>query len=60
MTCRLLVAAQTIIWNNAWMLLIRPVGTYFSEILNEIHTYKKMHLDVSLAEGQNEAGHDTS
>ena len=37
---------QTIIWTNDGMLLIRPLGTNFSEILSKIHTFsfKKMHL----------------
>ena len=37
---------QAIIWTNAGILLIRPLGTNFSEILIEIHKFpfKKMHL----------------
>ena len=37
---------QTIIWTNAGILLIRPQGTNFNEILIEIHTFsfKKIHL----------------
>ena len=37
---------QAIIWTNAWVLLIGPLGTIFSEILIEFHTFsfKKMHL----------------
>ena len=44
MACR-----QAIIWNNAGILLIRPLGTNFSEILIEIYTFpfKKMHLNMS-------------
>ena len=40
---------QAIIWTNAAILLIRPLGTNFSEILIEIHTFsfKKMHLKMS-------------
>ena len=40
---------QAIIWTNAGILLIRPLGTNFSEILIEIHTFsfKKMHLKMS-------------
>ena len=40
-----------IIWTNAGILLIRPLGTNFSEILIEIHTFsfKKMHLKLSSA-----------
>ena len=42
---------QAIIWINAGILLIRPLGTNFSEILIEIHTFsfKKMHLKMSSA-----------
>ena len=37
---------QAIIWTNAGILLIGPLGTNFSEILIGIHTFsfKKMHL----------------
>ena len=40
---------QAIIWTNAGILLIGPLGTKFSEILIEIHTFsfKKMHLKMS-------------
>ena len=40
---------QAIIWTNVGILLIGPLGTNFSEILIEIHTYsfKKMHLKMS-------------
>ena len=40
---------QAIIWTNVWILLIRTLGTNFSEILSEIHTFsfKKMHLKMS-------------
>ena len=40
---------QAIIWTNAGILLIGPLGTNVSEILNEIHTFsfKKMHLKTS-------------
>ena len=40
---------QAIIWTNAGILLIGPLGTNFSEILIEIHAYsfKKMHLKMS-------------
>ena len=40
---------QAIIWTNDGILLIGPLGTYFSEILSGIHTFslKKMHLKVS-------------
>ena len=42
---------QAIIWTNAWILLIGPLGTNFSENLIEIHTFsfKKMHLKMSSA-----------
>ena len=42
---------QAIIWINAWILLIGLLGTNFSEILIEIHTFsfKKMHLKMSSA-----------
>ena len=38
-----------IIWTNAGILLIRPFGTNFSEILIEIlvFSFKKMHLEMS-------------
>ena len=40
---------QAIIWTNAEILLIGPLGTKFSEILIEIHTFsfKKMFLNMS-------------
>ena len=40
---------QAIIWTNAGILLIWPLGTNFSEILIEIHafSFKKMHLKMS-------------
>ena len=42
---------QAIIWTNVGILLIRTLGTNFSEILSEIHTFsfKKMHLKMSSA-----------
>ena len=42
---------QAIIWTNAGILLIGPIGTNFSEILIEIYTFsfKKMRLKVSSA-----------
>ena len=42
---------QAIIWTNARILLIGPLGTNFSEILIEIHTFsfKKMHLKMASA-----------
>ena len=43
------VRRQAIIWTNAGILLIEPLGTNFNEILVEIHTFsfKKMHLKMS-------------
>ena len=45
---------QAIIWTNAGILLIRPIGTNFSEILIEIHIFlfKKMHLKMSSGKGR--------
>ena len=42
---------QAVIWNNAAILLIRPLGTNFSEILIGIQTFsfKKIHLKMSSA-----------
>ena len=42
---------QAIIWTNAMILLIGPLGTNFSEILGKIHSFsfKKMHLKMSSA-----------
>ena len=42
---------QAIIWNNDGILLIRTLGTNFSEILSEIHSFsfKKMHFKMSSA-----------
>ena len=44
---------QAIIWTNDGILLIRPLGTNFSEILIEIliFSFKKMRLKVSSAKG---------
>ena len=40
---------QTIIWTSAGILLIGPLGTQWSEILSELHTFslKKKHLKIS-------------
>ena len=40
---------QAIIWTNAGILIIGPLGTNFSEILIEIYifSFKKMHLKMS-------------
>ena len=42
---------QAIVWNNAVILLIGPLGTNFSEILIGIQTFslKKIHLKMSFA-----------
>ena len=42
---------QAIIWTNAAILLIGPLGTKFNEFLVEIHTFsfKKMHLKIPSA-----------
>ena len=42
---------RAIIWTNAGILLIGPLGTNFSEIFIEIHifSFKKMHLKMSSA-----------
>ena len=42
---------QAIIWTNAGILLIEPLGTIFSEILIviQIFSFKKMHLKMSSA-----------
>ena len=42
---------QAIIWTNAAILLIRPLGTNFSEILigNQTFSFKKIHLKMSSA-----------
>ena len=49
---------QAIIWTNAKILLIGPLGMNFSEILIEIHTFslKNMHLKMS----SRNAGHFVS
>ena len=45
---------QTIIWTNAGILFIGPLGTNFSEILIEIlaFSFKKMRLKVSFGKGR--------
>ena len=42
---------QAILWTNAGILLVGPLGTYFNEILIGIQTFslKKMHLKMSSA-----------
>ena len=39
---------QAIIWTNAWILLIWHLGTNFSEILIEIHTFSFTKMCLSL------------
>ena len=39
----------TIIWNNAGILLIRPLGTNSSEILIEIHTFSFKKIDLKMS-----------
>ena len=45
------VLCQAIIWTNAGILLIGPLGTNFSELLIRVHTFsfKKMHMKMSSA-----------
>ena len=45
---------QAIIWTNAWILFIGPLGTNFIEILIGVHTFwsKKMHLKMSSGKWQ--------
>ena len=38
---------QAIIWTNAGILLIGPIGTSFNEIVIEFHTFMKMQLKMS-------------
>ena len=40
---------QAIIWTNAGILLIGPLGINFSEILINTFSFKKMHLQMSSA-----------
>ena len=50
---------QAIIWTNAGILLIRPLGTKFSEMFVEIHTFsfKKIHLKMSRPQCVNSMRH---
>ena len=52
--CLLPGQRQAIIWSNAELLLIEPLGTNFSEISIGIQTFsfKKMHLNMSSAKWQ--------
>ena len=45
---------QVIIWTNAWILLIGPLGTNCNEISFEIHVFSfiEMHLKMSSAKWQ--------
>ena len=45
---------RAIIWTNAEILLIRTLGTNFSEIRGKIHSFSfnKMHLEMSSANGR--------
>ena len=45
---------QAIIWTNAGMLLILPLGTHFSKILTKIHisSFSKMHFKMSSGKWQ--------
>ena len=45
---------QAIIWTNAGIVLIRTLGTNFSEILGKTHkfSFKKMHLKMSSSKGR--------
>ena len=40
---------QAIIWANAWIFLIRTLGTNFGEISSEIQTFNNMHSKMSPA-----------
>ena len=46
-----IIGSDNVIWTNAGILLIRPLGTKFSEILfrNQTFSFKKMHLKMSSA-----------
>ena len=48
------VRRQAIIWTNAGILLIRTLGTNFSEILGKINPFsvEKMYLKMSSAKGR--------
>ena len=43
---------QAIIWTNAGILLIRPLGTNFSEILIKIHTLSFKKTDLKISSGK--------
>ena len=43
---------QAIIWTNAGMLLIGPLGTNFSEMLIEIHTFSFKEIQLKMSSGK--------
>ena len=43
---------QAIIWTNAGMLLIGPLGTNFNEILIEIHTFSFKKIPFKMSSGK--------
>ena len=43
---------QAIIWTNAGILLIRPLGTNFSEILIEIYSFSFKEMDSKMLSGK--------
>ena len=43
---------QAIIWTNAGILLIGPLGTNFSEILIEINTFSFMKMQLKMSSGK--------
>ena len=47
-----LTRRQAILWTNSGILLIGPLGTNVSEILIEIHAFKKIRLKLSSAKWQ--------
>ena len=43
---------QAIIWTNTWILSIRLLGTNFSEILIEIHTFSSKKILMKMSSGR--------
>ena len=43
---------QAIIWTNAGILLIRTLGTNFSEILSEIHSFSSKKIPLKMSSGK--------
>ena len=43
---------QAIIWTNAGILLIPPIGTIFNETLIEIHTFLFMKIHLNMLSGK--------